>query len=68
MLFVRVSKNEHSVERKRSVRIDMKREESGMVEHATINERMNKKVSRNLMTGFMVGEAGGRWRGAYNKT
>ena len=29
-----------------------------MVGHARMNERMDKNVSRNLMTGLMVEEAG----------
>jgi len=33
-----------------------------MVGYARTNRRMDEKVSRNLMTGLMVEEAGGSWR------
>ena len=36
---------------------------TGMVGHARLNGKMDKNVSRNLMTGLKGEEAGGSWRG-----
>ena len=33
-----------------------------MIGHNRIDERMDEKVSRDLMTGLMGEEAGGSWR------
>ena len=40
------------------VRIGKEREESGMVGHARMDERMDEKVSMSFMTGLTVEEAG----------
>ena len=46
------------MKRKRSVRIGKEREESGMIGDARIDGRMDEKVSKDLMTGLTVEEAG----------
>ena len=46
------------MKRKRSVMISKKREESGMVGHARIDGRMAEKISKYLMVGLTVKEAG----------
>ena len=45
------------------MRINKEWKESAMVEHTRMNERMDEKVSRDLMVGLTVKEAGEEGKG-----